>query len=80
MKLIKCLELGEECGLTTVIEALRNVDIHASSLFVYDKIDYECDELIQEYEDILLSRGFNQNSSITEVIDIVREVEEEREG
>jgi len=45
MKLKDCLELGKECGLSTVEECYNNVTMHYSSLFVYDDIEKEMDEL-----------------------------------
>ena len=36
MTLQDCLELGKECGLSTLDECVRNVEIHSSSLFKYD--------------------------------------------
>ena len=49
MTLQECLELGKECGLTTLDECVRNVEIHSINLFKYDAFEEELTEL---YEDI----------------------------
>ena len=41
MKLKKCIEIGKECGLTTVGECIDNINIHSMNLFEYTKIDKE---------------------------------------
>lgn len=48
MKLIEALELGTECGLETVKEALDNVVCHAPMLFRYDEMNAEIKELYDE--------------------------------
>lgn len=45
MTLEKACELGEFCGLLTVGEAVRNVELHATSLFVWGTIARELGEL-----------------------------------
>lgn len=48
MKLKEALELADECGLSTVGEAILNVELHAPSLFPYEKMHDELNELCQE--------------------------------
>ena len=45
MTLVEALELGMECGDDTVEEAIINVEIHSTSLFVYENINRELNEL-----------------------------------
>lgn len=76
MKLIEALELGEECGLMTVGEALLNIDLHASSIFRYDEIRSGIESLWVEYYTRLKTRGFNLDSPVLEAIKVLRENEE----
>lgn len=48
MKLNDALNMGYECGLVTVREALANVEMHAGSLFCYEDIEKELEELYNE--------------------------------
>lgn len=48
MKLKECIELARECGMFTLGEAYDNVAIHATSLFVWDNIEEEMQELRKE--------------------------------
>ena len=51
MTLQDCLELGRECGLSTLDECVRNVEIHSSSLFKYDDLANELTELYKNIEE-----------------------------
>ena len=48
MTLNECIEMGRECGLTTLGEAYDNVSIHATSLFKWEDIEKEIQELNNE--------------------------------
>ena len=48
MKLKECMELGSECGLTTLEECYLNVEHLATSLFKYEDINKELLELQQD--------------------------------
>jgi hypothetical protein len=62
MKLYNALDLGRNCGLETVSEAILNVEIHCSNLFSYDEMDKEFDELYSELEDyIIIGGSFKDN-------------------
>ena len=50
MKLINALEIGFDCGLTTVGEAIFNIHIHCINLFNYDEIEEEIKELEKDVE------------------------------
>lgn len=62
MKLKEALELADECGLSTVGEAILNVELHAPSLFPYEKIHTELNELYQE------AAAYDDNQLISEVL------------
>ena len=49
MKLLPAVLMGRFCGLKTVEECVRNIDMHCMSMFSYDKIDEELMELFSEY-------------------------------
>lgn len=42
--------MGEDCGLTTVEEAVRNIEIHATSLFTFNMMEEELIELHEDYK------------------------------
>lgn len=49
MKLFTCLDIAEACGLETLKEAYVNIDYHATNTFVYDEIEREMTELVEDY-------------------------------
>lgn len=56
MKIYDAIKLADDCGLKTVGEAVRNVEIHANQLFSYSEKWKELDELRQQYNWILKHR------------------------
>jgi hypothetical protein len=50
MTIQEALLLGNDCGLQTVREAIINVEIHYSSLFIIDNLDKELQELYDTWE------------------------------
>ena len=48
MKFKDALEIAKDCGLETVGEAIMNISMHAMSIFAYDSMQAEYDELIKE--------------------------------
>ncbi len=48
MKLDECIEMGKACGMITLGEAYDNIDIHATSLFRFDDMEKELQELRNE--------------------------------
>ena len=50
MKLNKAIEIGKTCGLETVEECMRNVEIHALSFFRYEDINKELNEMHNEWK------------------------------
>lgn len=62
MKLKDALEMGYDCGLETVEEAIINIELHASNLFPYQDIAKELDELYNEVQ------GINNNAHIIDVL------------
>jgi hypothetical protein len=51
MKLDECLRMGYICGLKTVGEAIDNILIHGSSIFIYDEIAEEELELMEDFNE-----------------------------
>ena len=62
MKVKEACEIADACNLTTIGEAILNIDYHCIELFSYGKIDEELKEL---YDD---AKSYNLNSSIYTVI------------
>ncbi len=52
MTLTNACEIAEDCGLTTVGEAITNIEIHAPSFFDYDKLSDEIKELHNDAKNI----------------------------
>jgi len=52
MKLKKAIRIGKECGLKSISECIRNIEIHSPSLFAYQKIDNELNELNFEINEL----------------------------
>ena len=71
MRLFTCLDIANDCGLETVDEAIYNVELHAMSIFVYDKIDEEISEIYQEVQ----FRKINFEMTINEALNIINEQE-----
>lgn len=61
MKLTEALEIGIDCGLETVRECIRNIDIHASSLFLFSEIGKELDELYSDAEELVSKTNFTMD-------------------
>lgn len=51
MKLAEAIDIGKECGLETIEESILNIELHSVSLFLYDKIREELNELYQELKE-----------------------------
>ena len=52
MKFKEALEMGIACGLATVDEAIRNIEIHAGNFFVYEEVEDELQELYETFEKV----------------------------
>ena len=50
MKFKEALEMGVACGLATVDEAIKNIEIHSMNFFNYEKINAELKELYETWE------------------------------
>ena len=46
---VACLNIADGCGLQTVAEAIRNIRLHSSWTFDYDKLWEELIELDDEF-------------------------------
>ena len=71
MKLIDVLELGSDCGLEDVGEAMLNVDLHAPSLFTYSEMDSELNEMYAGYH-VLVLLGGGMEMSIDDAIKLMK--------
>ncbi len=69
MKLKDTLEVGQDCGLGTVREAIDNIEIHGLSLFSYEDMAKELGELYKEWTELNIS----DTSEIDEVLKILRD-------
>ena len=72
MKLKDALEIGHDCGLSTVREAIDNIEIHGLSLFPYDEMAKELGELYKEWTELNCS----DTSEIDAVLLILKKTEE----
>ena len=68
MKLKEALEIGIDCGLETVDESLRNIQIHSSGLFAYAEIDKELNELVSERNNLFSKTNFTDESKAADVL------------
>ena len=62
MKVIDACLIGEDCGLTTIEEAIRNIQIHAVSLFTFDDLEAELIELEED------SENYSEDALIVDII------------
>jgi hypothetical protein len=69
MTLKTCLEIGNDCGLETVGEALYNIDLHAMNIFDYSKIDIELGHLKLQADDLYSKTNFTEDSSVEKVLE-----------
>lgn len=58
MKVKEACEIADECGLETIGEAIFNIQLHAISLFSYDELNEELNEL---YED---AKNYHMDASV----------------
>ena len=56
MTLVDACHIALECGLHTVGEAVFNIELHAMSIFSYEDIRRELDQLYQEVGSIPSSK------------------------
>lgn len=68
MKLITALELANECGLQTVGEALQNVWLHSSQLFIFERSKFEYERLLNDWDSLKRTTSFDGDSSVLEVL------------
>ncbi|MGV2640064.1 hypothetical protein GNF86_01230 [Clostridium perfringens] len=57
MKLKRAIKIGKDCGLETIGEAIYNIELHASSMFDFDKIQEEIKELHNDFK----NSGLNED-------------------
>lgn len=44
----ECLEIGKDCGLGTPYECIRNISMHCTQIFPYERINAELNELAED--------------------------------
>ncbi len=69
MHLLTALDIGKECALHTVGEAIYNINLRAGQIFAYGEISIELKQLYYEWNTIKLNFGFTSDSSVIEVMD-----------
>jgi len=69
MKLKACLEIGNDCGLETVGEALYNIDLHAGNIFDYSTINQELSEMYKEATELFSKTNFTKESLNIKVLE-----------
>ena len=52
MKIKEALEIGLECELETVDEAIYNIELHCANFFILDEIEIELMELYDTWSKI----------------------------
>ncbi|HGD0580533.1 TPA: hypothetical protein ACH354_002195 [Clostridium perfringens] len=57
MKLKRAIKIGKDCGLETIGEAICNIELHASSMFDFDDIQEEIEELHNDFK----NSGLNED-------------------
>ena len=57
MKLKRAIKIGKDCGLETIGEAICNIELHASSMFDFDNIQEEIEELHNDFK----NNGLNED-------------------
>lgn len=71
MKLKRAIKIGKDCGLETIGEAICNIELHASSIFDFDKVQEEIEELHNDFR----NSGLNEDDLLEDFI-ITKMVEE----
>ncbi len=66
MKIKQALKLGLDCDLSTVDEAVRNIEIHAGNMFVYEDLRAELKELYETWEKV----GCDKKDSIKAALEM----------
>jgi len=67
MKLKEACRIAKECGLITIGEAVDNVDGHCLSLFVYENISTELEEMY--HDSLWTDLGLDREDSIEVVLE-----------
>ncbi|EGT3619388.1 hypothetical protein FJ641_08280 [Clostridium perfringens] len=58
MKLKRAIKIEKDCGLETMGEAICNIELHASSMFDFDNIQEEIEELHNDFK----NSGLNEDN------------------
>jgi len=62
MRLIEALNIAKACGLNTVGEAVMNINLHAVSLFPFEDLPLELEQLESE------AKSFDKDALISEAM------------
>jgi hypothetical protein len=62
MRLIEALNIAKACGLNTVGEAVMNISLHAVSLFPFEDLPSEFEQLESE------AKSFDKDTLISEAM------------
>ncbi len=71
MKLEDALSVGKECGCSTVEQTLFLINHNALSIFNYDEMVEELQEMYDDWKSVKNQYGFTNNTSVEEVIESV---------
>lgn len=71
MKLKQALEIGLDCGLETIGEAILNINNHSGNIFSYENINKEIDELISDANNLFSKTNYNNESKINHVLSFI---------
>lgn len=80
MTLKSCLEIGIECGLKTISEAMLNIEIHALSIFSYSDLNKELEQLYKEKEELLQKTDFSNNDESKSVLEWINNNDVDRKA
>ena len=68
MTLKDCLEIGLDCGLDFIDEALLNINLHAINIFNYSDITEELESLNLQADNLYSTTNFTKDSTIKSVL------------
>lgn len=68
MTLKTCLDIGRECGLKTVGDAVFNIDMLATHIFEYGAIAEEENEIVRQRDELFANTRFTNDSKIEDVL------------
>ena len=73
MKIREALRIGLESELSTVDEAVRNIEIHAGNFFVYTEMRAELKELYESWDNIDCPKSMSIEDALKKCEDKLKE-------